>query len=108
MTGIRPLTARQKTILIMVANGYSNPQIMAELYIEDSSIESHMSDVRRNLKARNRAHAVAIALRRGEISLDDIKPVYVPPDRLKSPQRAPRTRPGAQKNSNPSRRGRRE
>lgn len=59
------LTPRQIEILRLTADGYTCPAIARRLFIEANTVKSHRLYMYRRLRARNAAHAVAIAYRRG-------------------------------------------
>lgn len=63
------LTAREREVLRLVALGGNQEQIASELYLSPETIRTHLRNARRKLGALNRAHAVALALKRGEIQL---------------------------------------
>jgi two-component system, NarL family, nitrate/nitrite response regulator NarL len=59
------LTAREREILGLVAQGYSSPQIGHQLFVSVPTVKSHLANVYEKLGVSNRAAAVAQALRRG-------------------------------------------
>jgi len=63
------LTAREIAILRLIADGNSNKQIADRLSIGEATVKSHMTNILSKLRANDRTHAVAIALRRGIIEL---------------------------------------
>jgi two-component system response regulator DegU len=68
-TVIAPLTRRETQILNYVAEGNTNRQIADILGISEQTIKSHVSAILRKLNANDRAHAVALAIRNGWISV---------------------------------------
>jgi len=62
-----PLTKREREILTLVACGKSNKQISVICSISEQTVKCHISAVLRKLHASDRAHSVALALRRGFI-----------------------------------------
>ena len=64
------LTSREREVLTMVAMGRSSASIGPALGIATSTVESHIRHCLDKLGARNRAHAIALGLREGEISLE--------------------------------------
>ena len=64
------LTSRERQVLAMVAMGRSSALIAATLGVATSTVESHVRHCLDKLGARNRAHAIALGLRDGEISLE--------------------------------------
>ncbi len=64
-----PLTYRETQITRLIANGMRNKAIAAELSISDETVKMHVKNLMAKLGARDRTHAVTIAIRRGFISL---------------------------------------
>jgi DNA-binding CsgD family transcriptional regulator len=58
-----PLTAAESTALRMAADGYTNVRIAHELGISVSAVKARLESSYHRLRASDRAHAVAIALR---------------------------------------------
>lgn len=65
-----PLSKRQREILERVAQGESSRDIGARLDMSVSTVRNHMRSVMDRLGARNRAHAVILALQSGQITVD--------------------------------------
>jgi DNA-binding NarL/FixJ family response regulator len=57
------LTRRQRQILQRLANGESAAMAARELGVSEETVKTHMKNTLARLGARNRTHAVAIALR---------------------------------------------
>ena len=57
------LTERERTILELVMKGYGNIQISKSIFISTHTVKAHMTAIIRKLNAKNRAHAVYIALK---------------------------------------------
>ncbi|HEX7059986.1 MAG TPA: response regulator transcription factor [Solirubrobacterales bacterium] len=57
------LTRRQRQILQLLANGESTTVAARELDLSEETVKTHTKNVLARLEARNRTHAVAIALR---------------------------------------------
>jgi DNA-binding CsgD family transcriptional regulator len=64
------LTAREREVLSLLATGATIREIAEELTLAHSTVKTHLRNACGHLGARNRAHALAIALRDGEIDLD--------------------------------------
>jgi DNA-binding CsgD family transcriptional regulator len=56
------LSPRQVEVLRLVAVGANAPQIAHELSISEATVRTHVKNILERLGARNRAHAVALAL----------------------------------------------
>jgi two-component system NarL family response regulator len=63
------LSAREIQVLQSVAAGNSNKAIAALLSIAEETVKAHMKNILCKLGARDRTHAVAIAVKRGIIEL---------------------------------------
>lgn len=63
------LSAREIQVLRSVAAGNSNKAVAALLAIAEETVKAHMKNILCKLGARDRTHAVAIALKRGIIDL---------------------------------------
>ena len=74
------LSARELEVLALVARGLSTDSIARELFVTPNTVRSHVTRILDKLRARNRAHAVAIAFSAGLIRLDD----YATPQRIGS------------------------
>jgi len=70
-----PLSAREMTILQLIARGASNKEIARELHISRQTVKNHMSSILRKLAVNDRTQAAVLALRRGWIRLEDTKPL---------------------------------
>ncbi len=57
------LTSREREILQLLANGMSNSDVAAKLFISQETVKSHVRHILTKLEADTRTHAVAIALR---------------------------------------------
>jgi DNA-binding NarL/FixJ family response regulator len=69
-----PLTSREKQILSYIAKGNKNKRIADVLGIREQTIKCHVSTILRKLHANHRAHAVALAIRGGLVTVEDVKP----------------------------------
>ena len=66
-TGAAYLSGRDLAVLRLLAEGQSTANIAVALAYSESTIKNVIHDLVRNLGARNRAHAVAMAIRGGLI-----------------------------------------
>ena len=48
-----PLTNREKDVLLLVKEGYTNQEIAKELYITEFTVKSHVSSILKKLKVQN-------------------------------------------------------
>ncbi|GGV36787.1 hypothetical protein GCM10010293_40250 [Streptomyces griseoflavus] len=69
---MKPLTRRQREVLVLAANGNSNAQIAAWRGVTPHSVGEILTAAYRRLGAADRAQAVAIALAVGEIGVHQI------------------------------------
>jgi DNA-binding NarL/FixJ family response regulator len=65
----QPLTLRESEILKHVATGKSNRDIGVLLFISEQTVKAHLRHIMDKLGASDRAHSVAIAVRRGFLDL---------------------------------------
>lgn len=59
------LTERESACLALTAEGMTNAEIASVLGVSSETVKTHMAAIRAKLGANDRAHAVAIAVRRG-------------------------------------------
>jgi DNA-binding NarL/FixJ family response regulator len=70
-TGTVPsLSPREREIMHLMAEGMTADAIADKIGVSVETVRTHVRNVIRKLQARNRVHAIAIALERGEIALD--------------------------------------
>jgi DNA-binding NarL/FixJ family response regulator len=65
------LSPREREIMHLMAEGMTAERIGVQLGVSVETVRTHVRNVIRKLRARNRVHAIAIALERGEIALGD-------------------------------------
>jgi DNA-binding NarL/FixJ family response regulator len=65
------LTARELEVLGHVARGLGNKEIAGAIFRSPDTVKAHLESIFQKLGARDRAHAVTIALQRGFIHLAD-------------------------------------
>ncbi len=61
------MTHREIEVLNLLADGLTTPEVSEELGLSQGTVNFHMSSLQEKLKARNRQHIVATALRLGII-----------------------------------------
>jgi len=64
-TGAVPLSERELEVLRNLANGMTNKDVAAALFISRATVKSHIENILRKLGASDRAAAVAEGFRRG-------------------------------------------
>ena len=64
-TGAVPLSEREAEVLGLLAQGMSNKDVAAALFISRATVKSHIENILRKLQASDRAAAVAEGFRRG-------------------------------------------
>ncbi len=63
------LTTREIDVLLQVAAGHANKIVADNLYIAKETVKTHVSSILSKLAAKDRTHAVTIALKRGFIEI---------------------------------------
>ena len=66
---VEPLTPREREVLQMIALGAGTREIGARLLMAPDTARTHAQNAMRKLGARNRAHAVALAVKRDLIEI---------------------------------------
>ncbi len=61
------LTAREKEVLKLIATGYNNREIAAELYIAERTVKNHVNSILRSLDLRDRTQAAIFANKHLEV-----------------------------------------
>jgi DNA-binding NarL/FixJ family response regulator len=60
-----PLTEREIAVVKLVAQGHTNEEIAAQLYVTSATVKTHLANVQRKLSFRNRVEIAAWAWRTG-------------------------------------------
>jgi DNA-binding NarL/FixJ family response regulator len=68
--GEKQLSTRELQVLRLVAHGDRNKEIGRKLEIAEETVKMHLKNATGKLNARDRTHAVSIAIRRGIFTLD--------------------------------------
>lgn len=68
---LTPLTSREREVLHLISDGFSNKQIAAQLGIKNRTVEFHISNILSKLGASTRTQAVSIYLREGSLVMND-------------------------------------
>jgi DNA-binding NarL/FixJ family response regulator len=61
------LTGRESEVLQLISDGLVNREIGERLFLSEETVKSHVRHLLAKLRARSRAHAVAVGFRRGLI-----------------------------------------
>jgi DNA-binding CsgD family transcriptional regulator/tetratricopeptide (TPR) repeat protein len=77
--GPDPLTPRERSVLALVAEGRTNRQVGAELFISEKTVSVHLSRVMAKLGASSRTEAVSVAYGRGLLAPRDREPARPTP-----------------------------
>jgi DNA-binding CsgD family transcriptional regulator len=68
-TGVPVLTGREREIFELLARGMTGPEIARKLVLSPATVRTHVQNGVMRLNAKTRLHALAMALKRGEIQL---------------------------------------
>ncbi|MBI5948322.1 MAG: response regulator transcription factor [Chloroflexi bacterium] len=72
-TGVEALTPREREVLQLIAEGYTNQGIANELYISVKTVEAHKAHIMAKLHARNRTDLIRYAIRKGIVRLESVE-----------------------------------
>jgi two-component system NarL family response regulator len=64
----KELTGRELEVLGRIAEGRSNREIAADLYISEATVKSHVNSLLAKLGVADRTHAAVVAIERGLVS----------------------------------------
>lgn len=68
---VQELTAREKEVLALIAQGKSNLEIGSILYITEATVKSHVNSILSKMHVEDRTQAVVTALKRGMVTLTE-------------------------------------
>ena len=61
--GILKLTSRERDVMLLVAEGFSNKEIASRLSIREVTVKAHLQSVLRKLRLNNRTQVAVCAAR---------------------------------------------
>ncbi len=65
---VERLTAREREVFELIAQGRSNPEIAADLFLSEATVKTHVGHILAKLEARDRVQVVVIAYETGVVS----------------------------------------
>lgn len=63
--GTKDLTQKEREILKLISNGYSNKQISSLLKISENTVKTHLNNIFEKLDAKSRTEAISKAIKKG-------------------------------------------
>ncbi|WP_210725745.1 response regulator [Arthrobacter silvisoli] len=65
---VERLTARERDVFELIAQGRSNPEIAGDLFLSEATVKTHVGHILAKLEARDRVQIVVIAYETGVVS----------------------------------------
>lgn len=72
-TRFEQLTGRERDVLRLMAQGFSNAEIAEQLFISEATVKTHASRVFAKLNVRDRSHAIVLAYETGLVEPGSIE-----------------------------------
>jgi len=69
---VDPLTERELDVIRLIAQGLSNKEIAAKIFVAEWTVRTHVSNILAKLQLASRTQAALYAIRSGIASIDDI------------------------------------
>ena len=66
-----PLTSKEVRVLHWVAEGLDSAEVGERMHISEHTVKSHVHHILKKLGARNRPHAVALAIKAGSLPMGE-------------------------------------
>ncbi|WP_199921814.1 response regulator [Psychromicrobium lacuslunae] len=66
---VNSLTTREHEVFLLIAQGYSNPEIASSLFLSEATVKTHVGHILSKLGARDRVQIVVIAYETGSVSV---------------------------------------
>ena len=58
---LAPLTAKEKEVLKLVSQGFSNKEIADKMFVREVTVKTHLNSIFKKLKVANRTQAVLVS-----------------------------------------------
>ncbi len=68
-TTVEALSSRERDVLHCVMEGFSNREIARQLFVSPETVKTHVTNILSKLGARDRTHAVVLAVRTNQLQL---------------------------------------
>lgn len=65
---VQSLTNREHEVFLLIAQGFSNPEIASSLFLSEATVKTHVGHILSKLGARDRVQIVVIAYETGAVS----------------------------------------
>lgn len=65
---VQSLTTREHEVFLLIAQGFSNPEIASSLFLSEATVKTHVGHILSKLGARDRVQIVVIAYETGAVS----------------------------------------